>query len=314
MTAESEHFHSTLCNVLSQATELLKRHDAVQAFDILGPALTHVSQFGGGDHREQLGHARATAKAHEIFQIILQDPYSNRAYHKPRGYAGDAVMMDYVYVGVAPVGTSALGKIVFAGTTRGTMGLSVLFRRNLLTAYINEVATTRPGFRILSVASGHCRELEGSLLANPAFALRGEFVALDQDPESCELVGREYANYPIKIIHGSVKDLLNGTLSPPGTFDLVYSAGLFDYLDAATSSRLINTLAGLVRPRGKLLIGNFTPTSLGRGYMDLLLDWRLIYRSEEELLQLFGSSREPNLRSFLDPHGNVCYVEWVREA
>ena len=48
MTAESEHFHSTLCNVLSQATELLKRHDAVQAFDILGPALTRVSQIRGG--------------------------------------------------------------------------------------------------------------------------------------------------------------------------------------------------------------------------------------------------------------------------
>ena len=47
MTPEYEHFRSALGDVLSQATECLKRHDAVQAFDILGPTLTRVSQVGG---------------------------------------------------------------------------------------------------------------------------------------------------------------------------------------------------------------------------------------------------------------------------
>lgn len=55
---------------------------------------------------------------------------------------------------------------------------------------------------------------------------RGWFVVLDQDPESRELVDREYANYPIKIILRGVRDLLNFSLLPPGTFDPIYAAGL----------------------------------------------------------------------------------------
>src|SRR5258706_2028603 len=34
---------------------------------------------------------------HELRHAIYQDPMTMRAFEKPRGYAGDAVMMDYLY-------------------------------------------------------------------------------------------------------------------------------------------------------------------------------------------------------------------------
>lgn len=33
---------------------------------------------------------------HPLREIILSDPYSRRAFEKPRGYAGNAVMLDYI--------------------------------------------------------------------------------------------------------------------------------------------------------------------------------------------------------------------------
>src|SRR5262245_3385575 len=33
---------------------------------------------------------------HSIRDLLHQDPFTYRAYSKPRGYAGDAVMMDYI--------------------------------------------------------------------------------------------------------------------------------------------------------------------------------------------------------------------------
>ena len=33
---------------------------------------------------------------HPIRQLLHQDPFTRRAFSKPRGYAGDAVMMDYI--------------------------------------------------------------------------------------------------------------------------------------------------------------------------------------------------------------------------
>jgi len=32
-----------------------------------------------------------------VCNLLYQDPFTYRAFSKPRGYAGDAVMMDYIY-------------------------------------------------------------------------------------------------------------------------------------------------------------------------------------------------------------------------
>jgi extracellular factor (EF) 3-hydroxypalmitic acid methyl ester biosynthesis protein len=119
-----------LPRAMADATRHLKRGDIVAAFGILGHVMTEI--WSKAYEQGQVDRAIALVKEHELFSIAHQDPYSYRAYQKPRGYAGDAVMMDYVYAGVAADDTSDLGKAVFAGTTRGSMGLSVLFRRNLL--------------------------------------------------------------------------------------------------------------------------------------------------------------------------------------
>ena len=297
-----------LPRAMTAATHHLKKGEIVSAFNIIGNGMTDI--WAKAYAQGQVDRAIATVREHELFSIAHQDPYSERAYKKPRGYAGDAVMMDYVYAGVAAQGTTDLGKAVFTGTTRGSMGLSVLFRRQLLTACINEVASSRTDFNILSVASGHCREIEGSLLANPALAKAGRLVAFDQDEASCETVRRDYANSPVDVVCASVRKLLAGSDLSLGKFDLIYSAGLFDYLDDAVAERLVSVMAAMLKPGGKLLVGNFAPSSCGRGYMELFLDWKLIYRDAGQLRALFGLERSATTASFLDPHSNVVYAEW----
>src|SRR4051812_11537217 len=36
-------------------------------------------------------------QTHPLMKVLHQDPFTFRAFSKPRGYAGDAVMMDYIY-------------------------------------------------------------------------------------------------------------------------------------------------------------------------------------------------------------------------
>lgn len=298
-----------LPRLMSDAARHLKNDEVVTAFGILGKGMNEIwaSAYADG----QANQALATVREHELFAISHEDPYSKRAFEKPRGYAGDAVMMDYVYAGVAPDATSELGRRVFTGTTRGSMGLSVLFRRHLLTAHINEVASSCSDFRILSVASGHCREIEDSLLANTAVNVAGRLVAFDQDPESCETVRRDYAGYPVDVICASVRKLLANGGASLGKFDLIYSAGLFDYLTDAEAEKLVEALLAMLKPGGKFLVGNFAPSCRGRGYMELFLDWKLIYRDSDQLRKLFGPSRIAATTSFLDPHANVVYAEWA---
>jgi SAM-dependent methyltransferase len=190
------------------------------------------------------------------------------------------------------------------------MGLSVLYRRNLLRAHVCEVVATRPAARVLSIGSGHCRELADTPF-HRASVPGLEFVALDQDPESCAKVSDIYSSDAITVVNRSLKRLLGGALFDQNSFDLVYSAGMFDYLDSPLATRIVSTVAKMLRPGGRLMVANFLPESFGRGYMEAFLDWRLRYRSLQELVDLGRDSLLRLENSFVDPSRNVGYVEWT---
>ena len=132
----ADHFQA----LYDQAVSLIEGNDAAAGFRLLSQPLsalwTEARTLGQADE------ALAQARAHRLHALVRQDPYTQRAAEKPRGYAGDAVMLDHVYGGTPPPDTSDLGKRVFACTTRSGMGLSVLYRRVLLRSLIDDVVAT----------------------------------------------------------------------------------------------------------------------------------------------------------------------------
>jgi len=288
------------------AYEKLKTNEVIPAFRLLGKPLSEIYQAHESNGTAEI--VIAAARAHPLFALTQEDPYTHRANTKPRGYAGDAVMMDYIYEGVADKPMSTLGTRIFQATTRVSMGLSVVYRKALLSAYINDTAALADPFRILSIASGHCRELKDTLSLDGAF--NGEFIALDADELSCAEVKASYPAEKVKTIHANVKHLLVGKDGLQGQFNLIYSAGLFDYLAPAVASKLVSTLLSKLSPGGRLLVANFLPQSFGRGYMECFMDWRLIYRTEQELIDLFPEELHPQISITVDPHGNVAYARY----
>lgn len=295
--------------LLDRASGLIQAGRAVEAFRLLTPPLSALWSEARATGRE--GEMQQWCRQHPLHALVQQDPFTHRAASKPRGYAGDAVMMDFIYTGTPPPGTTALGAEVFSATTCAGMGLSVRYRRQLLKSLIDDTVVSHAAPRVLSVASGHCRELEGSLAETPHFA--GEFVALDQDPLSCEEVARVHAAHRVRVINQGVRELASGPLGATlGSFDLVYSAGLYDYLPDVLARRLTRRLLGMLRPGGRLLLANFVPGGSGRGYMELFMDWTLILRNEAALRALSEAAGASSLTTFHDPHRNVVYAELQR--
>ncbi|KQO66335.1 hypothetical protein ASF22_20570 [Methylobacterium sp. Leaf87] len=68
-----------------------------------------------------------------------------------------------------------------------------------------------------------------------------------------------------------------------GHFDLVYAAGLYDYLPQDVARRVSRCLFEMVKPNGVLIIPNFLTSTLGAGAMEALMDWWLIYRDEHQI-------------------------------
>jgi hypothetical protein len=256
-------------------------------------------------------YARACLN-HPVCRLLHQDPFTYRAFSKPRGYAGDAVMMDYIYglgeAGQAIAAATPLGRAIFQYLdTRSPAKAGVRHRRRLLGSLIDRVAK-RGGSRVLAIAAGHVREVELS----DAVQTRKleEFVALDQDEASLAVVARDYAHLGIRTVNGSVRQILAGKLNP-GEFDLVYAAGLFDYLNAPVAAALTRRMFDMTRPGGMMLIPNFLASVRDRGYMESFMDWHLIYRDHadmEELAAALPQSSVADCQIFDGDEGAITYL------
>jgi SAM-dependent methyltransferase len=101
-----------------------------------------------------------------------------------------------------------------------------------------------------------------------------------------------------------VKWSLGSTRHQYEPFDIIYSAGLTDYLDRRLFLAVVARCYEHLKPGGVLIIGNFDHSNPNRVFMDHILSWKLIYRSANELHQLFAES----------PFGNCVRIEAEEEG
>lgn len=285
-------------------------YDVAAGMDVLCDELAALRRTLPADRWQAvMDECRSSA----LRDVVCEAPISRRAAARPRGYPGDAETLDLAYgAGRLPAGLTPLGAALYGYELQMTAAVSVRARREILAALIDEVATQRPGARILSVACGHVREAERSeAVASRAFAA---FDALDQDAESLALVEREHGPRGLRPVPGSVRALLAGRLAL-SDYDLVYAAGLYDYLERDVAARLTAQLFAMLRPGGRLLVANFAHGVRETAYMEAYMDWPLIYRDESDV-DRFAALIDPGAiatrRLYRDAPRNVIYLELQR--
>jgi SAM-dependent methyltransferase len=253
------------------------------------------------------------ARGHRLARRLREDPFTDRALARPRGYPGDAVAMDYVYAGLPAVlrqGTTHLGRAIFAYTAGcSAVAVAARQRRNTLSLAIDQTAAEVHGARVLAVGSGHLREARRSR-AVAAGAL-GELVAVDADRESLRVVERDLSRAGVRTVLANVADLARGR-ADLGTFDLVYVAGLYERLADGLARTLTAALLRSLAPGGRLLASSFVEGFQAHEYMQVFMDWRLECRDEAALLALVGSlSRRAGMaaRTWRDATGCLAWLE-----
>lgn len=250
---------------------------------------------------------------HPIRELIHLCPMTRRCYDKPRGYAGDAVMMDHIYglgeASMAPHPATLAGQIYFA-TINAAAPSAVRYRRAVLARQIDETVM-RVGdgrAKVVSIAAGHIREAE---LSRAVMEKRTrEFIAFDQDETSLAVIKSDYGHLNVQTVHGTVRQLIGGKVSFPEC-DLIYAAGLFDYLEQPVARCLTEKLFEMLRPSGRVLVANFTDQMHDAASMEAFMDWWLIYRSKNQLADLFSGlppERIGNKQIFCDPDQSIVYA------
>ena len=72
-------------------------------------------------------------------------------------------------------------------------------------------------------------------------------------------------------------------------YDLIYSAGLFDYFEDKFAIRLVSNLRKLLKKEGIMMISNYRERSNNPSacLMEWVSEWYLIYRTEDEFRRIF---------------------------
>ncbi|WP_375754577.1 class I SAM-dependent methyltransferase [Corallococcus exercitus] len=252
------------------------------------------------------------ARKHPMRPFLHQCPFTRHAFERPRGYAGDAALIDYLYMDHAADELHA-GREIYRYMHGQPSARSVRERRELLARMMDETAERRPDGRVLSVACGHLREAESSR----AVAQRRleALIAFDQDPVSLAEISRLHPGGIVQPVCGSVRSLLAGK-AVFKDLDFAYSAGLYDYLSDSVAARLTALLFRMLRPGGRLLVANFAVHPPETGYMEAFMDWWLTYRDEDGMRGLLSETpleQVANVRLFRDSQDNVIYLEATRQ-
>jgi CRP-like cAMP-binding protein/SAM-dependent methyltransferase len=233
----------------------------------------------------------------EVFPYLMRSRFFERAYYKPKGYAGDFFMIEMIYRKQAE-GDGKLGRLLDGLFLNQVAARAVRGRRQLLHQTLDRLCRERldgPGpIRILNLACGPCRELF-DVIAQGDYDERIDALCVDIDAEALQ-----FANQKVNIFQhratvrfmneNVIKWALGRVKQDLGLQDIIYSSGLCDYLDARLFKALIKRCHDHLKPGGVLILGNFSPINPDRPIMDHLLYWRLIHRDPEQLRDLFGDT------------------------
>ena len=252
------------------------------------------------------------AQSHPVARYFHQDPFTRWSFEKPRGYSGDARLLDFIYqhdtIREDVDEASPTGKALYAYSKYYPSCIAVRERRDLLARRVDEIAGEREdGTEVLAIAAGHLREAERSQALAQGRIKR--WVALDQDPLSVGAVARDHAGTVVEARDGSVRGLLTDAYKL-GSFDFVYSAGLYDYLTDAVAIRLNKRCMRMLKPGGTLLFANFSPELTDDGYMETFMNWTLLLRGEDDMWNIINRSVDRNTVEadvFFGENRNIVY-------
>jgi extracellular factor (EF) 3-hydroxypalmitic acid methyl ester biosynthesis protein len=233
----------------------------------------------------------------EIFPYFMRSRFAERAYYKPNGYAGDFQMMEMIYRN-EPDGDGKLGRLVDGWCLETAAARAVRGRRKFLREQLEYLSHERfqngQPVKIMNLACGSNRELF-DFISN---CLTPEFITalcIDGDARALEYTNQQVNIFPhaasIKLMTDNVARWALGRQRHNfGLQNIVYSAGLTDYFDDKICIALFNRCYEYLEKGGTLIIGNFGFGNDNKVFLDEILQWRLIHRSEEDLVRLFSQT------------------------
>lgn len=273
------------------ATELLKS---------VVPCLDHLFEKFETAANQVAREAQPTYCAYakrQLHPLLLCAPFMHRIYRKPLGYAGDYEMVNMM-LRDPHEGSSLFSKVLnrwFLGQVPAEAHRN---RIKLLTQRLVEETTRvraqNRTARVYNLGCGPAKEVS-DFMQQSELSNHVQFTLLDFNEETlgCARGLLDYARQNLKratriqLVKKSVAHVLKaGMRNITAEYDLVYCAGLFDYLPDRACTQLLETFYAMLNPGGLLLVTNVDHSNPIRNIMGYIFEWWLIERDAEQMRAL----------------------------
>jgi len=242
-----------------------------------------------------------------IHPLILRSPFIHRTFYKPIGYAGDYEMVNMMLRDPRE-GENLYTQLVnsfylkVSATTAHRNRIDVLLQ--LLKDKSKLAETENRTIKAFNIACGPAIELQRFVAEKQSASCQINLLDFSQETLNYTREKLNQANinpeiltfnYVLKSVHTLLKEASSDSQQENyNTYDVVYCAGLFDYLSDKVCSRLLKLFYNWTKPGGIVIATNVHADTDCRGTMEHIADWYLVYRNEKQLQQLamnYGTSR-----------------------
>ncbi|HVV01663.1 MAG TPA: class I SAM-dependent methyltransferase [Verrucomicrobiae bacterium] len=274
------------------------------------PALEHFFgkfELAARDIEPDLAPAHAAYCRRHLHPHLMASPFMHRIYSKPLGYAGDYEMVNMILRNPCE-GSSLLGKLLNVFILNQIPAVAHRNRVAYLTRRLVEESAraAREGrrLRVMNLGCGPAMEVQ-NFLKDHAICDNAQFELLDFDEETLAhtrqiletIRARNHRQTPIKLIKRSVQQLIKQAGKPrmegQQEFDLIYCAGLFDYLNDNICRTVLGLFHHLLAPGGLMLATNVEGQNPIRNVMEYIFEWHLIYRTSPQFLKVLPDQVPP---------------------
>jgi len=215
-------------------------------------------------------------------QALSTETLQGFAFRKPYGYPGDYEIIDRIYCEYIAENPELKKWDRFFHARSAAIAV-----RNRKSYFMDLMQSLKrqngqdEDISVLNVASGPMRGVFEFLGKSTDHDIR--FECIDADARAIEYA-KDLCEPYLDRIEFHERNALR--FKTDKQYKLVWSAGLFDYLDDKTFQFLLSHLLDMLDEEGELVVGNFTTPNPTRAYMEVVCDWYLHHRTADELVDL----------------------------
>ena len=221
---------------------------------------------------------------HDLMKPILtRDTLLGWTYLKPHGYAGDFQLIDKIHTSHVSDNPKLRNWDVMYLELASCKALRN--RKQYFNDLVDALIEEKGFVTVLNLGSGPARDVKEFLDARPHAPVMIDCVDMDLNSIA---YAKDLCKDHLKKVRFFEKNVLK--LRVEDQYDLVWSAGMFDYFSDKLFSRLVKKYYDFVKEGGQMALGNISIINEDKNAMEQFGQWFLHHRSENDLTDLVNKS------------------------